>query len=72
MSSVVVGTAVLLYNPIFQGVAASMMAGEVASTFLSRLAVPVLYCISKRSDPQPIVTIPLTAGTVEERSATIH
>lgn len=33
----------ILFDPIFQGLAVSLMAGEVASTLLSRMAVPVLY-----------------------------
>ena len=41
--AVVVGASVILFDPIFQGLAISLMAGEVASTLLSRLAVPVLY-----------------------------
>ncbi|MCH7226337.1 efflux RND transporter permease subunit [Haloferula sp. A504] len=43
--AVVVGAAVILTDPIFQGLALSLMAGEVASLFVSRLAVPVLYYI---------------------------
>ena len=42
-AAVVVGAFVILFDPIFQGLAISLMAGEVASTFLSRMAVPVLY-----------------------------
>ncbi len=42
-AAVVVGASVILFDPIFQGLAISLMAGEVASTLLSRLAVPVLY-----------------------------
>jgi multidrug efflux pump subunit AcrB len=42
-AAVIVGASVILSDPIFQGLALSLMAGEVASTFLSRLAVPVLY-----------------------------
>jgi multidrug efflux pump subunit AcrB len=42
-AAVVVGASVILFDPIFQGLALSLMAGEVASTFLSRMAVPVLY-----------------------------
>jgi multidrug efflux pump subunit AcrB len=41
--AVVVGAAVILADPIFQGLAISLMAGEVASLFISRMAVPVLY-----------------------------
>jgi multidrug efflux pump subunit AcrB len=47
-AAVVVGTSVLLFDPIFQGLAVSMMAGEVAATLLSRAAVPVLYYLLKR------------------------
>lgn len=41
--AVVVGAGVILFDPIFQGLAISLMAGEVASLFISRMAVPVLY-----------------------------
>ena len=47
-SAVVVGSAVILFDPIFQGLAISLMAGEVASTLLSRVAVPVFYYLSER------------------------
>jgi len=42
-AAVIVGTSVILFDPIFQGLAISLMAGEIASTLLSRIAVPVLY-----------------------------
>lgn len=42
-AAVVIGSSVILFDPIFQGLAISLMAGEVASTLLSRIAVPVLY-----------------------------
>jgi len=47
-AAVVVGAGVILFDPIFQGLALSLMAGEVASTLLSRIAVPVLYYMSER------------------------
>ncbi len=47
-SAVIVGSAVILFDPIFQGLAISLMAGEVASLLLSRMAVPVLYFLLKR------------------------
>ena len=49
-AAVVVGSAVMLLDPIFQGLAVSMMAGEVAATLLSRAAVPVLYYLLKRRE----------------------
>jgi multidrug efflux pump subunit AcrB len=47
-AAVVVGASVILFDPIFQGLALSLMAGEVASTLLSRMAVPVLYYMAER------------------------
>jgi len=41
--AVVVGASVILADPIFQGLAISLMAGEVASLLISRMAVPILY-----------------------------
>jgi multidrug efflux pump subunit AcrB len=49
-AAVVVGAFVILFDPIFQGLAISLMAGEVASTLLSRMAVPVLYYMEKRHE----------------------
>jgi hypothetical protein len=34
---------VILFDPIFQGLAISLMASEVASLLLSRMTVPILY-----------------------------
>jgi multidrug efflux pump subunit AcrB len=45
-AAVIVGSAVILFDPIFQGLAISLMAGEVASLLLSRVTVPVLYFMS--------------------------
>ncbi len=48
--AVVVGSAVILFDPIFQGLAISLMAGEVASLLLSRMTVPVLYYMMRRHE----------------------
>ena len=45
-AAVIVGSAVILFDPIFQGLAISLMAGEVASLLLSRVTVPILYFMS--------------------------
>ncbi|HTV15167.1 MAG TPA: efflux RND transporter permease subunit [Acidobacteriaceae bacterium] len=42
-AGVIVGASVILADPIFQGLGLSLIAGGVASTFLSWPAVPVLY-----------------------------
>ena len=52
-AAVVVGASVILFDPIFQGLAISLMAGEVASTVLSRMTVPVLYYLSERGSRTP-------------------
>ncbi|HET9594440.1 MAG TPA: efflux RND transporter permease subunit [Anaeromyxobacteraceae bacterium] len=46
--AVIVGSAVMLADPIFQGLAIALMAGAVAATLLSRYAVPVLYLLLAR------------------------
>ena len=52
--AVVVGAAVILADPIFQGLAIALMAGEIASLLISRMAVPVLYFMANRhAHPQP-------------------
>ena len=45
--AVVVGAGVILFDPIFQGLAISLMAGEIASLLISRMAVPVLYYMAR-------------------------
>ena len=48
-AAVLVGAGVILFDPIFQGLAISLMAGEIASTLLSRMAVPILYYMSEKN-----------------------
>jgi len=55
-AAVVVGASVILFDPIFQGLAISLMAGEVASTVLSRMMVPVLYYLSQRNDSESLAS----------------
>ena len=46
--AVVVGASVILADPIFQGLALSLMFGEIASLLVSRMAVPVMYFMVKK------------------------
>ena len=46
--AVIVGAAVILADPIFQGLAIALMAGEIASLLISRMAVPVLYFMANK------------------------
>jgi multidrug efflux pump subunit AcrB len=48
--AVVVGASVILADPIFQGLAISLMFGEIASLGISRMAVPILYYMSANKD----------------------
>ncbi|HWC65561.1 MAG TPA: efflux RND transporter permease subunit, partial [Thermoanaerobaculia bacterium] len=50
-AAVVAGSVVILFDPIFQGLAISLMMGEVAATLLSRMTVPVLYYVLTRKRP---------------------
>jgi multidrug efflux pump subunit AcrB len=46
--AVIVGAGVILFDPIFQGLAIALMAGEVASLLISRVAVPILYYLGNQ------------------------
>ncbi len=50
--AVVVGASVILMDPIFQGLAIALMAGEIASQFVSRIAVPVIYYMVHRENEE--------------------
>lgn len=70
-AAVAVGGGVILFDPIFQGLAVSLIGGEVAATLLSRVAVPVLYyLVRKESDSPDAVTEP-SGGPVESGSADV-
>ena len=47
-AAVIAGSAVMVFDPIFQGLAIALIAGEVASLALSRMTVPVVYFLVKR------------------------
>jgi multidrug efflux pump subunit AcrB len=57
--AVVVGAGVILFDPIFQGLAIALMAGEVASLLISRMAVPVLYYMAYAPKATQIISQPL-------------
>jgi len=53
-AAVVVGSFVMLFDPIFQGLAIAMMFGAVAATVLTLIAVPLLYFEFFRKKPCPM------------------
>jgi multidrug efflux pump subunit AcrB len=57
-AAVVVGASVILTDPIFQGLAVSLIAGAVASTFLSWPTIPILYYMVHRHAEMPVTCAP--------------
>jgi multidrug efflux pump subunit AcrB len=53
-AAVIVGSAVILFDPIFQGLAIALMAGEIASLLLSRMTVPIVYYVVNRNKQREI------------------
>jgi multidrug efflux pump subunit AcrB len=66
-AAVVVGASVILTDPIFQGLALSLIAGAVASTFLSWPTIPVLYfMVQSRHESKPETQPGIQSETVRE------
>ncbi|UQD56792.1 efflux RND transporter permease subunit [Flavobacterium sp. K5-23] len=55
--AVVIGASIILFDPIFQGLAISLVAGAIVSTILTLIVVPLIYYITERkkweSSPNP-------------------
>jgi multidrug efflux pump subunit AcrB len=57
--TVVIGAVVILFDPIFQGLAISLMGGTIGSTFLTLLVVPlVYYLIMRKQYPEETIATP--------------
>ncbi len=63
--AVVVGASVILADPIFQGLAISLMFGEIASLLISRMAVPVLYYMANAGREASNPTVPGVASPAD-------
>jgi multidrug efflux pump subunit AcrB len=48
--TVVIGAFVILFDPIFQGLAISLMGGSIASTFLTLLVIPLIYYLIEKKN----------------------
>ena len=59
-AAVVVGASVILTDPIFQGLAVSLIAGAIASTFLSWPTIPILYYMVHVKSESPVACAPET------------
>ncbi|MBF0318407.1 MAG: efflux RND transporter permease subunit [Nitrospirae bacterium] len=53
-AAVLVGSVVMLFDPIFQGLAISMMFGALSATLLTLIAVPLLYYEIYRNKECPV------------------
>ena len=48
-----IGAAVILFDPIFQGLALSLLFGLISSTILTVLVIPAIY-IALKDDGRPL------------------
>lgn len=46
--AVVIGASIILFDPIFQGLAISLVAGAIVSTLLTLIVVPLIYYITEK------------------------
>ena len=46
--AVVIGASIILFDPIFQGLAISLVAGAIVSTILTLIVVPLIYYMTER------------------------
>jgi multidrug efflux pump subunit AcrB len=63
--AVVIGASIILFDPIFQGLAISLVFGAVVSTVLTLLVVPVIYYITERKKWE--TTTEIDSTTTEEK-----
>ena len=53
--AVVIGSVVMLFDPIFQGLAISLIWGGVLSTILTLVVVPLVYYMAERKSDKPSI-----------------
>jgi multidrug efflux pump subunit AcrB len=63
--AVVIGASIILFDPIFQGLAISLVFGAIVSTVLTLLVVPVIYYITERKKWE--TTAEIDSATTEEK-----
>ncbi len=68
--AVVIGASIILFDPIFQGLAISLVAGAIVSTLLTLIVVPLIYYMTEKSKWEQLdkETPAETAKTVKEDS----
>lgn len=70
-AAVLVGSAVMLADPIFQGLAVALMAGQVAATLLFRLAMPLYYLLARRGRAAELQREGARAAELRDQASTI-
>ena len=63
-AAVIVGAVVMILDPIFQGLAISLMTGVFASTLLTLIVIPLLYYMAMRRRVPATVLIPPGIATM--------
>ncbi len=73
--TVVIGAVVILFDPIFQGLAISLMGGSIASTFLTLVIVPLIYYMTEKKKyptEEPVASTPETLGSEDEQKEPLN
>ena len=60
--TVVIGAVVILFDPIFQGLAVALIMGALVSTVLTLIVVPGIYYLMRRSGAEAPVVVPVAVG----------
>ena len=48
--AVVIGAVIILFDPIFQGLAISLVFGAIVSTLLTLLVIPLIYYMTEKKN----------------------
>jgi multidrug efflux pump subunit AcrB len=70
--TVVIGAFVILFDPIFQGLAISLMGGTIASTVLTLIMVPLIYYMSEKKRYEQKSESPINPEEKEENDTQIN
>ena len=59
--TVIIGAIVILFDPIFEGLAVALITGSLASTLLTLVVVPGVYFLMRRERPAKPEALPASA-----------
>jgi large-conductance mechanosensitive channel len=52
--AVVIGASIILFDPLFQGLAISLVFGAIVSTILTLIVVPLIYYVTRERNGNPL------------------